>query len=43
MVEKNQTFLLENVLNEYKVPHLFETWNWVGDEDILPIKVCFLN
>lgn len=34
-------FLLLNIIDfdtEYKTPYLHETWNWEGDESVLPYK-----
>lgn len=42
MVETEQStnvIKLSSITKTYSVPNLFEVWNWVGDESVLPYKV----
>ena len=37
--QRNNIIKLSNIDKTYSVPSLFEVWNWVGDESVLPYKV----
>ena len=39
MVEQLKNLIeIEKITKEYSNPSLFETWNWEGDESVLPFK-----